>query len=102
MMTHREPSRESEPSATERRRTTALYQEEVRRDKAEDLGPARSEGVKEHRSPASAQRRESAVAMAPSDPEPAQENRTHATKATSAQLKADTPTAASPLPSSGE
>ena len=101
-MTHRAPNRESEPSARERRRTTVLHQEEVRRDRAEDLGPARSEGVKEHRSPASAQRREGGTTAAPSGPEPAQENRTHATKATSAQLAADTPTAASPLPSSGE
>ena len=101
-MTHREPNRESEPPATERRRTTALYQEEVRRDRAEDLGPVRSEGAKRHRSSAPAQRRESAVAMVPSDPEPAQKNRTHATKATSAQLEAYTPTDASPLPSSGE
>ena len=102
MMTHREPSPESEPSATERKRTTALYQEEVRRDRAEDLGPARSEGVKEHRSPASAQRREGGTTVAPSGPEPAQEDRTHATKATSVQLEAGTPTAASPLPSRGE
>ena len=102
MMTHREPSRESEPSATERRRTTALYQEEVRRDRAEDLDPARSEVSKGHRSPASSQRREGGATVAASGPEPAQENRTHATKATSAQLEADTPTAASPLPSSGE
>jgi hypothetical protein len=102
MTTRQEPSRESEPSGTERWRTTVLRQEEVKRDRAEDLDPARSEVSKGHRSPAPPQRRESAVAMAPSGPEPAQENRTHATKATSAQLAADTPTAASPLPSSGE
>ncbi len=100
-MTHQEPIREPKPPATERSRTTALH----RRGKGhgdEDPDLARSEGAKRHRSSASAQRRESAVAMAPSDPESAQENRTLATKAASAQLAADTPTAASPLPSSGE
>ena len=100
-MTHQEPIREPEPPATERSRTTALH----RRGKGhgdEDPDLARLGVSKEHRSPASAQRREGGTTAAPSGPEPAQENRTHATKATSAQLKADTPTAASPLPSSGE
>ena len=101
-MTHREPNREPEPSATERRRTTVLHQQEAKEDSAEDLGPARSEVLKGHRSPASAQRREGRTIVAPSGPEPAQENRTHATKATSAQLETGTPAAASPLPSSGE
>ena len=100
-MTHQEPIREPKPPATERSRTTALH----RRGKGhgdEDLGPACSEVSKGHRSPASSQRREGGTTVAASGPEPAQENRTLATKATSVQLEAGTPTAASPLPSSGE
>ena len=101
-MTHQEPSRESEPSGNERWRTTVLRQVEVKRDRAKDLDPARSEMSKGHRSPASAQRRESAVAMAPSDPEPAQKNRASASLATPPQIGIENPSLASSEPSSGE
>ncbi len=100
-MTRQEPIREPEPPATERSRTTALH----RRGKGhgdEDPDLARPELSKGHRSPTPAQRREGGTTVAPSDPEPAQENRTPATMATSSQLEAGTPAAASPLPSSGE
>ena len=100
-MTHREPNREPEPPETERWRTTALHPGgKGYGDEDPDL--ALSEVSKGHRSPASAQRREGGTIVAASGPEPAPENRTHATMATSVQLEAGTPTAASSLPSSGE
>ena len=100
-MTRQEPIREPEPPATERSRTTALH----RRDKGhgdEDPDLARLGVSKGHRSPASAQRHEGGTTVAPSDPEPAQDNRACASLATPPQIGIEHPSLASPEPSSGE
>ena len=100
-MTHREPIREPESPATERGRTTALHRGGTGYGD-EDPDLVRSEGSKRHRSPASAQRRDSAAAMAPPDPEPAQENRAGAGLATPPQIGIEHPSVASPEPPSEE
>ena len=100
-MTHRKPNREPESPATERGPTTALHRGgKGHGDEDPDL--ARCEVSKRHRSPASAQRRDSAVAMAPPDPEPALENRAGAGLAAPPQIGIEHPSVGSPEPPSEE
>ncbi len=100
-MTHREPNREPESPATERGRTTALHQRGEGYG-GEDPDLARCEVSKRHRSAATAQRRDSAVAMAPPDPDPEQENRACAGLATPPEIGIEHPSLASPEPPSEE
>ena len=100
-MTDREPNRESEPPATERRRN-ALLQGGVDRDRTEDPDRGRSEKSKRTGALVASKREGSRGARALADLEAPHGNGARSTIATSPQLGADCPTAPSTeLPSEG-
>lgn len=98
-MPDREPNRESEPPATERR-CTALLQGGVGRDRAEDPNRSRPEKPKCIGAFVASKRWGSRGAVALADREASHGHGTRSTNATPPQLEADSPTAPSTEPPS--